>query len=116
MHIKLDLTYSMKVLSCYSYNFSSIHCILIKRVLKYVIEITNVDLRFSKRLNDLNVNNLDDLVSYNDSDFVDLKDKCHSIDDFVFMLIDEIISHLSKQQQTIALSSCKIKYMTLCMR
>jgi hypothetical protein len=52
-------------------------------------------------------------VSYSDSDFAGLKDKRHSIDEYVFMLVDEVISHSSKQQQTIALSLCEIEYMTL---
>ncbi len=75
---------------------------------RYVVKILNVDLKFSK-----NVNNSDDLVSYSDSDFVGLKDKSHSTDEYVFMLVDEAIFYLSKQQQTIALSSCEVKYMSL---
>ncbi len=90
-------------------------------MLRYVAETLNVDLKFSERSNDLNVNNSDlnnsysddDLVSYSDSDFAELKDKRHSIDEYVFMLVDEAISHSSKQQQTIALSSCEAEYMTL---
>jgi hypothetical protein len=53
------------------------------------------------------------LIDYNDSDFAELKNKRHSIDEYVFMLADEAIFHSSKQQQTIALSSCEIEYMTL---
>ncbi len=76
-------------------------------MLRYVADITNVDLMLRKQ----SENN--DLINYSDSDFVDLKNKRHSIDEYVFMLVDETISHLSKQQQTIALSSCEVKYMTL---
>ncbi len=102
VHIKLDLTYWVRVLSRYVYNLSQIHCALIKRVLRYVVDITNVDLTFRKQSED-------DLINYNDSDFAELKDKRYSIDEYVFMLIDEAISHSSKQQQTIALSSCEIE-------
>ncbi len=111
VHIRLDLAYSVRVLSRYAHNFLQIHCALIKRVLRYVVEITNVELRFSRDVNNSHLD--DDLVSYSDSDFAELKDKRHSIDEYVFMLIDEIISHSSKQQQTIALSSCEVEYMTL---
>jgi hypothetical protein len=52
-------------------------------------------------------------VSYSDSDFVDLKDKRHSTNEYVFMLVDEAISHSSKQHQMIALSSCEAEYMIL---
>jgi hypothetical protein len=96
------------VLSRYAHNPSQIHCALIKRVLRYVAETLNVDLKFSK-----NVNNSDDLMGYSDSDFAELKDKRHSTDEYVFMLVDEAIFHSSKQQQTIALSSCETEYMTL---
>ncbi len=119
------MTYSVRVLSRYAHNLSQIHCALIKRVLRYVVEILNVELRFSKRSQ--NVNNSysnnshsddnsysnDDLIDYSDSDFARLKDKRHSIDEYVFMLVDEAISHSSKQQQTIALSSCEAEYMIL---
>jgi hypothetical protein len=98
----------VKVLSRYAHNLSQIHCALIKRVLRYVAKITNVELRFSR-----DVNNSDDLVDYSDSDFVDLKDKRHSTDEYVFMLVDEAIFHSSKQQQTIVLSSCEAEYMIL---
>jgi hypothetical protein len=87
-HTRSDLTYSVRVLSRYAHNFSQIHCVLIKRMLRYVVKILNVDLKFSERSNDSDVNNSysndshsNDLVSYNDSDFAELKDKRHSIDE-----------------------------------
>jgi hypothetical protein len=107
VHIRSDLTYSVRVLSLYAHNLSSIHCFLIKRILRYVVEIINVDLTFNKQSKN------DDLIDYSDSDFAELKDKRHSIDEYVFMLVDETISHLSKQQQIIALSFCEIEYMIL---
>jgi hypothetical protein len=73
-------------------------------VLRYIAETINVDLTF---------NQSDDLIDYSDSDFAELKDKRYSTEDYVFMLVDEAISHSSKQQLIIALSSCEIEYMTL---
>ncbi len=120
MHTRPDLTYSVRVLSRFAHNLSQIHCILIKRVLRYVAGSLNVDLRFNRNVNNSHSNNphsdhshSDDLVSYSDSDFAGLKDKRHSIDEYVFMLAEGAISHLSKQQQTIALFLCEIEYMTL---
>ncbi len=104
MHTRLDLAYSVRVLSRYAHNLSSIHCALIKRMFRYVAETINVDLTF---------NQSDDLIDYSDSDFVGLKDKRHSTKLYVFMLIDEAISHFFKQQLIIVLSSCEIEYMTL---
>ncbi len=106
MHTRFDLAYSVKVLSRYAHNLSSTHCALIKRMLKYIEETINVDLTFDQSENS-------DLIDYSDSDFVVLKDKRHSTEDYLFMLVDETISHSSKQQLTIALSSCEVEYMIL---
>jgi hypothetical protein len=109
MHTRLDLAYSAKVFSRNAHISSSTHCALIKRVLRYVTKTSNVDLIF-ERSND---QHSDDLIDYCDSDFVELKDKRHSTKDYLFMLIDETISHSSKQQLIIVLSSCEIEYMIL---
>jgi hypothetical protein len=88
-------------------------------MLRYVTDTINVDLTF-ERSDDYESNNhesndqqSDDLIDYNDSDFVDLKDKRHSTKEYVFMLVDEAIIHLSKQQLIIVLSSCETEYMIL---
>jgi hypothetical protein len=78
-------------------------------MLRYIAGTTNVDLTF-ERLND---QHSDDLIDYSDSDFAELKDKRHSIEDYVFILVEEIISHSFKQQLIIALSFCEIEYMIL---
>jgi hypothetical protein len=113
VHTRPDLAYSVKVLSRYAHNPSQIHCALIKRVLRYVAETLNVELKFSKKSQNDNSYSNDDLIDYSDSDFAGLKDKRHSTDGYVFMLAGGAISHSSKQQQTIALSSCEAEYMTL---
>jgi hypothetical protein len=82
-------------------------------MLRYVVETLNVELKFSKKSQNDNSHSNDDLIDYSDSDFAELKDKRHSIDEYVFMLVVETISHSSKQQQTIVLSSCEAEYMTL---
>ncbi len=53
----------------------------------------------------------DDLNEYSDSDFAGLKDKRHSIGRYVFILVGEVITHSSKQQSIITLSSCEAEYM-----
>jgi 2-polyprenyl-3-methyl-5-hydroxy-6-metoxy-1,4-benzoquinol methylase len=68
----------------------------------------NIDLIFRK--DKLDTNNL---IDYSDSDFADLKNKRHFIEDYIFILIEEIIFHLSKRQLIIALSSCEVEYMIL---
>jgi hypothetical protein len=92
MHTRPDLAYSVKVLSRYAHNLSSTHCALIKRMLRYVAETINVDLIF-ERSND---QHSDDLIGYSDSDFVELKDKRHSTENYVFTLAEDAISHSFK--------------------
>jgi hypothetical protein len=75
-------------------------------VLRYIAGTINVGLTFNQSENS-------DLTGYSDSDFAGLKDKRHSIEDYVFMLAEGAISHSSKQQPTIALSSCEAEYMAL---
>ncbi len=104
MHTRLDLAYSVKILNRYVHNLDSTHSVLIKRVLKYIVETINVDLTF---------NQSDDLIDYNDSDFVESKKKRHSTKDYVFILIEKTISHSFKQQLIIVLSSCEIEYIIL---
>jgi hypothetical protein len=85
-------------------------------MLRYVADSINVDLTF-KRSDNQNSNDQQsensDLIGYSDSDFVELKDKRHSIENYLFMLVDETITHSSKQQLIIVLSSCEIEYMIL---
>jgi hypothetical protein len=109
VHTRFDLAYSVRVLSRYAHNFDSTHCVLVKRMFRYVADMINVDLTF-ERSND---QQSDDLIDYSDSDFVELKDKRHSTRRYVFMLIEETIVHSSKQQLIIVLSSCEIEYMIL---
>ncbi len=104
MHTRFDLAYSVRVLNRYAHNLSLTHCALVKRMLRYIAETINVDLTF---------NQSDDLIDYSDSDFVELKDKRHSTENYVFMLAEDAISHLFKQQFIIVLSSCEIEYMIL---
>ncbi len=119
MHTRFDFVYSVRVFSRYAHNLDSTHCVLVKQMLRYVTDTINVDLTF-ERSDDYESNNhesndqqSDDLIDYNDSDFVDLKDKRHSTKEYVFMLVDEAIIHLSKQQLIIVLSSCETEYMIL---
>ncbi len=114
MHTRLDLAYSVRVLSRYAHNLSPTHCILVKRMLRYIAETINVDLTFKRSdYHEFNDQLLDDLIDYSDSDFAGLKVKRHSTEGYVFMLAEDAISHSFKQQFIIALSSCEVEYMIL---
>jgi hypothetical protein len=68
----------------------------------------NINLTFQKDELDTN-----DLINYSDSNFLELKDKRHFMKNYIFILIEEVISYSSKKQSIIALSSCEAEYMTL---
>ena len=106
VHTRPDLAYSVGVLSRFAHNPSEVHCNLIKRVFRYVKGTLNTGFNFRR-------DSPDDLTGYSDSDFAGLKDKRHSTGGYVFMLAGGAISHSSKQQPVIALSSCEAEYMAL---
>jgi hypothetical protein len=108
VHTRPNIAYSVRVLSRYSHNPSETHCNLIKRVLRYVAGTMDIGLTFQKGGLDTN-----DLIGYSDSDFAGLKDKRHSTGGYIFSLAGGVISHSSKRQPTIALSSCEAEYMAL---
>jgi hypothetical protein len=66
-------------------------------MLRYIAETINVNLTF---------NQSDDLIDYNNSDFVELKDKRHSTKDYIFMLIDETMTDSSMSQAAIQKQGC----------
>jgi hypothetical protein len=113
MHTRLDLVYSVNVLSRYAHNLDSTHCALVKRVFKYIADIINVDLTFKQSNNHESNNQQSNLIDYSDSDFVESKDKKHSTKEYVFKLVDKTIIHSYKQQLIIVLSSCETEYVIL---
>jgi hypothetical protein len=108
IHTRLDLSYLVEILSRYAFNSNKMHCNLLKRILRYVIDTIDFDIIFSK-----NVESEVDLIAYSDSNFADLKNKRHFISEYVMMLINESILHASRKQVTIILSSCEIEYMIM---
>ena len=56
----------------------------------------------------------DDIVGYIDSNFAESKTDRKSTRGYVFMLARVAISHSSKLQSIVALSTCETKYVTIC--
>lgn len=56
----------------------------------------------------------DDMIRYTDSDFMGSKIGQKSTKSYIFMLVEAAISHLSKLQSIIALSTCDGEYVTMC--
>lgn len=106
IHTRPDLAYSVGVLSRYCSNPGKLHCNLLQRVLRYVAGTLNLGLVFRK-------DSEDDIVGYSDSDYAGLIDGRKSTGAYVFMFAGGPISHSSKLQPTVSLSSCEAEYMAL---
>ena len=101
-----DLTYLMSILSCYLDNSDKEHLALLKTVFRYVSETLNIELTFTD-------NTTDDLIEYTDADFAEAIDDCKLTGDYMFMLVEECISHQAKHQTVVTLLSCESEYMTM---
>ena len=106
MHTRPNIAYAMGVLSRYCSNPGADHCSHLQRVLRYISGTLTRGLIFRRDSDE-------DITGYSDSDFAGLKDGRRSTGGYVFMLAGAPISHSSKLQPTVALSSCEAEYMAL---
>ena len=106
MHTRSDIAYSVRVLNRYCSNSFFEHCLLLKRILRYLSKTLKLKIIFKK-------NSHDDLIKYTDSNWAELADERKSTAAYVFYFVDDSISHCTKQQSTVALSTIEAEYMTL---
>ncbi|XP_031261156.1 secreted RxLR effector protein 161-like [Pistacia vera] len=104
---RLDLSYSISLLSRFMANPSSDHWTALKRVLRYINGTLNVGLNFYKRHNTL------DLVGFVDSDFAGDKDIRKSTTSYYFTLGGNCISWKSQLQPIVALLSTEAEYIAI---
>ena len=109
MHARPDLAYSVGVLSRFCNNPGPVHVELVKHVLRYVSGTLDLGLKF-----DGEADTPDDVVGYTDSDFAGSKSDRKSTGGYVFMLAGAAISHSSKLQSIVALSTCEAEYVAMC--
>ncbi len=102
MHPRPDLAYSVGVPSRFCSNPGPVHVELVKHVLRYVSGTLELGLTF-----DGEADTPDDVIRYTDSDFAGSKTDRKSTGGYVFMLAGAAISHSSKLQPIIALSTCE---------
>ena len=87
--IQSNLIYLISILSYYLDNSNKKHLALLKTVFRYISETLDVELTF--------INNIaNDLIRYTDTDFVEAIDSFKLINNYVFMLAEEYISHQIK--------------------
>ena len=106
MHTRPDIAYAVGVLSRYCSNPGPLHCKYLQRIMRYISSTLNTGLVFRKDTED-------DIVGYSDSDYAGTKDGRKSTGAYTFLLAGAPISHCSKLQPTVALSTCEAEYMAL---
>lgn len=103
VHTRPDIAYLVEVLSCYYSNPGPTYCNLVIQIFKYLFGTFELGITFTD-------DSEDDLVDYTDSDYIGLIDYQKSIDSYIFILSGGLLSHQSKLQSTVALSSTKAEY------
>ncbi len=103
VYTRPDISYSVGVLSRYSTNPGPIHCNLVTQIFRYLAGTLKLGITFRS-------DTTDGLIRYTDSDWAGLKDRRKSMGGYAFLLFGGPISHQSKQQATIALSSTEAEY------
>ena len=109
MHAHPNLAYSVGILSQFCINPGLVYVELVKHVLPYVSGTLDFGLKL-----DGEVNISDDVVGYIDSNFAGSKTDPKSTGGYVLMLAGATISHLSKLQSIIALSTYETEYVAIC--
>ena len=94
----------MRVLSRYCANPGPIYCKLVIQIFRYLAGTLELGITFKSNVTD-------ELVRYTDSDWAGLKDGRRSTGGYTFLFSSGPLSHQSKQQFTVALSSTEEEYM-----
>jgi hypothetical protein len=108
MHIKSNISYSVRVMIKYFVNSSELHCQLIEKIFRYLVDMISLRLTFKKS------SISDDLIEYSDSNFASYMNDRKFINEYAFLLTEIAISYSFKLQNTVAFSITEVEYMTLC--
>jgi hypothetical protein len=100
---RLDLAFSVGMVSKFMESLNSEHWCAIKRILRYVAGTTKLGCRYVKGRSN-------ELLSYTDSDHAGDLEKRKSTSGAVFFLGGNIITWSSQKQKVVSLSSCESEY------
>ena len=98
-----DISYSVGVCDRYQANPKESHMIVLKRIIKYVKTIANFGVWYSKDTNDV-------LDKYFDADWAGNAHDRKSISGGCFYVGNNLVSWMSKKQNSISLSTAKVEY------
>ena len=100
---RLDISYSGGVCAWYQSNPKESYVITVKSIIKYVKSTSNFSVWYVKDINDV-------LARYSDVDWAGNADDHKSTSSGCFYLGNNLVSWMSKNQNTISLSTTKIEY------
>eukprot|EP00253_Pinus_taeda_P002810 PITA_02810 len=104
---RLDLAYSVSVLSQFMLKPCESHWVVAKSVLRYLCGTVNYGILYTEAFDII-------LVGFSDLDWAGNLDDQRSITGYAFIIGFGVIAWSSKKQSTIDLSSCEAKYQALC--
>jgi hypothetical protein len=108
MHIRFVISCLMRVMIKYCVNLSELHCQLIEKIFRYLVDTISLRLTFKKS------SKSNEFIEYYDSNFISHMNNRNFISEYAFLLTEIAISHSFKLQNTITLSIIEFEYMTLC--
>ena len=100
---RLDISYSMGVYARYQANPKKSHMITLKRIIKYVKTTAGFGVWYNKDTNDV-------LAGYSDAVWAGNADNRKSISRGCFCMGDNLVSWMSKKQNSISLSTVEVEY------
>ena len=100
---RLDISYSVGVCARYQANLKESHIIAVKRIIKYVKTTSNFRVWYDKDTNDV-------LARYSNADWAGNADDCKSTPDGYFYMGNNLVSWISKKQNSLSLSIAEAKY------
>ena len=101
-----DISYSVEVCARYQVNPKESHMTTLKRIIKYVKTIAEFGMWYSKDTSDV-------LAGYSDADWTGNADDRNSISGDCFYVGNNLVSWMSKKQNSISLSTAEAEYMLL---
>ncbi|XP_062118550.1 secreted RxLR effector protein 161-like [Humulus lupulus] len=104
VNTRLDLSYSIGLLSKFMSNPRKAHWTAMKHVLRYIASTTELGLKYEK------VGDLIEVEGYVDANFSGDKDSSKSTTAYVFMVSGNCISWKSQLQPIVTLSTTEAKY------
>ena len=100
-----DISYSVGVCATYQANSKESHMIALKRIIKYVKTTANFGVWYNKNTNDV-------LAGYSNANQAGNADDRKSTSGGCFYVGNNLVSQMSKEQDSVSLSTAKAEYIT----